>query len=58
MLLARLDGSFDAAKFEDGCRQLMGNRSYMLYTLDKARLWVWVYHSCVGVCVGVCGCLC
>lgn len=35
--MARLDGSFDATKYEDGCRQLMGNKSYMLYTLDKAR---------------------
>ena len=34
--MARLDGSFDATKYEDGCRQLMGNKSYMLYTLDKA----------------------
>ena len=37
VLMARLDGSFDATKYEDGCRQLMGNKSYMLYTLDKAR---------------------
>ena len=37
VLLARLDGSFDPSKFEDGCRQLMGNKSYMLYTLDKVK---------------------
>ena len=39
VLMARLDGSFDATKYEDGCRQLMGNKSYMLYTLDKARIY-------------------
>lgn len=35
LLMAVMDQSVDAQKYEDGCRQLMGNRSYLLYTLDK-----------------------
>ncbi|XP_031274590.1 LOW QUALITY PROTEIN: paired amphipathic helix protein Sin3-like 2 [Pistacia vera] len=30
-----LDGSADNAKFEDECRAIIGNQSYMLFTLDK-----------------------
>ncbi|CAM8986310.1 unnamed protein product [Rhodiola kirilowii] len=30
-----LDGSADNAKFEDDCRSLIGNHSYVLFTLDK-----------------------
>ncbi|XP_047939077.1 paired amphipathic helix protein Sin3-like 2 isoform X3 [Salvia hispanica] len=30
-----LDGSSDNTKFEDDCRSLIGNQSYMLFTLDK-----------------------
>ncbi|XP_024973275.1 paired amphipathic helix protein Sin3-like 2 [Cynara cardunculus var. scolymus] len=30
-----LDGSADNAKFEDDCRAIIGNQSYMLFTLDK-----------------------
>ncbi|KAK9272549.1 hypothetical protein L1049_002922 [Liquidambar formosana] len=30
-----LDGSSDNAKFEDDCRALIGNQSYVLFTLDK-----------------------
>ncbi|CAK9139177.1 unnamed protein product [Ilex paraguariensis] len=30
-----LDGSFDNAKFEDDCRAIIGNQSYVLFTLDK-----------------------
>jgi len=32
-----LDQSMDSQKYEEGCRQLMGNRSYLLYTLDKVK---------------------
>lgn len=35
LLEQRLDQSFENNKFEDGCRMLMGNRAYMLFTLDK-----------------------
>ncbi|KAK9683281.1 hypothetical protein RND81_10G128900 [Saponaria officinalis] len=30
-----LDGSSDNAKFEDDCRSIIGNQSYVLFTLDK-----------------------
>jgi histone deacetylase complex regulatory component SIN3 len=30
-----VEGSMDATRYEDGCRQLMGNKAYLLYTLDK-----------------------
>ncbi|KAI4375308.1 hypothetical protein MLD38_013192 [Melastoma candidum] len=30
-----LDGSLDNAKFEDECRDIIGNHSYVLFTLDK-----------------------
>lgn len=30
-----LDGSSDNAKFEDECRSILGNQSYVLFTLDK-----------------------
>ena len=30
-----LDGSSDNTKFEDECRAIIGNQSYMLFTLDK-----------------------
>ncbi|KAE9449196.1 hypothetical protein C3L33_18906, partial [Rhododendron williamsianum] len=30
-----LDGSADNAKFEDDCRAIIGNQSYVLFTLDK-----------------------
>lgn len=30
-----LDGSVDNAKFEDECRAIIGNQSYVLFTLDK-----------------------
>ncbi|KAJ8775063.1 hypothetical protein K2173_020067 [Erythroxylum novogranatense] len=30
-----LDGSVDNAKFEDECRTIIGNQSYVLFTLDK-----------------------
>lgn len=34
-LFSLLDGSSDNSKFEDDCRTLIGNQSYMLFTLDK-----------------------
>ncbi|KAI3452368.1 hypothetical protein Pfo_009033 [Paulownia fortunei] len=34
-LFSLLDGSSDNTKFEDDCRSLIGNHSYMLFTLDK-----------------------
>ncbi|KAF3625274.1 Paired amphipathic helix protein Sin3-like 1 [Capsicum annuum] len=30
-----LDGSADNSKFEDDCRSIIGNQSYVLFTLDK-----------------------
>lgn len=30
-----LDGSVENAKFEDECRAILGNQSYVLFTLDK-----------------------
>jgi paired amphipathic helix protein Sin3a len=30
-----LDGSAENAKFEDECRAILGNQSYVLLTLDK-----------------------
>ncbi|KAL1211316.1 Paired amphipathic helix protein Sin3-like 1 [Cardamine amara subsp. amara] len=30
-----LDGSAETSKFEDECRAIIGNQSYMLFTLDK-----------------------
>lgn len=35
LLYSLLDGSIDGAKFEDDCRQILGNWSYPLFTLDK-----------------------
>ncbi|XP_038715705.1 paired amphipathic helix protein Sin3-like 2 isoform X2 [Tripterygium wilfordii] len=35
LLYNLLDGSADNAKFEDGCRAILGNQSYVLFTLDK-----------------------
>ena len=34
-LYSLLDGSADNAKFEDDCRSIIGNQSYVLFTLDK-----------------------
>lgn len=34
-LLSLVEGNIDNAKFEDITRSLLGNKSYMLYTLDK-----------------------
>ncbi|GER29438.1 ABC transporter B family member [Striga asiatica] len=34
-LFSLLDGSIDNTKFEDDCRSLIGNQSYVLFTLDK-----------------------
>lgn len=34
-LYSLLDGSADNAKFEDECRAIIGNQSYILFTLDK-----------------------
>ncbi|KAF9666412.1 hypothetical protein SADUNF_Sadunf16G0226700 [Salix dunnii] len=34
-LYSLLDGSVDNAKFEDECRAIIGNQSYVLFTLDK-----------------------
>ncbi|KAL3526003.1 hypothetical protein ACH5RR_014375 [Cinchona calisaya] len=34
-LYSLLDGSTDNAKFEDDCRSIIGNQSYVLFTLDK-----------------------
>lgn len=30
-----LDGSAENSKFEDECRAIIGNQSYVLFTLDK-----------------------
>lgn len=34
-LLALVEGNLDNARFEEFCRTLLGNKSYMLYTMDK-----------------------
>lgn len=34
-VMAVVDGTIDASKFEDNCRQLLGNKSFFLYTIDK-----------------------
>ncbi|KAK8534022.1 hypothetical protein V6N12_047422 [Hibiscus sabdariffa] len=34
-LYSLLDGSMDNSKFEDECRAIIGNQSYVLFTLDK-----------------------
>lgn len=34
-LYSLLDGSADNTKFEDDCRSIIGNQSYVLFTLDK-----------------------
>jgi histone deacetylase complex regulatory component SIN3 len=34
-VFALVDGSIDNARFEDFCRHLLGNKSYILYTIDK-----------------------
>ncbi|XAR71204.1 hypothetical protein NMG60_11028366 [Bertholletia excelsa] len=34
-LYSLLDGSADNSKFEDDCRAIIGNQSYVLFTLDK-----------------------
>jgi hypothetical protein len=35
VLIALLDASIDASKFEDECRRLLGTGAYLLFTLDK-----------------------
>lgn len=35
LVCALLDSSMDTPRYEEGCRQLMGNASYILYTMDK-----------------------
>lgn len=42
-----LDGSADNAKFEDECRAIIGNQSYMLFTLDKL-IYKLVKHVCLS----------
>ena len=34
-LLALIDGSIDGAKYEESVRHLLGNRAYVIYTIDK-----------------------
>ena len=34
-IMAMVDGTIDATKFEDTCRQILGNKSFFLYTIDK-----------------------
>ncbi|CAM9105712.1 unnamed protein product, partial [Ectocarpus fasciculatus] len=34
-IVSMVDGSLDPTKFEDHCRQLLGNQSFFLYTIDK-----------------------
>jgi paired amphipathic helix protein Sin3a len=34
-LLGLIEGNIDNARFEDLCRDLLGNKAYVLYTLDK-----------------------
>lgn len=34
-LYALMDGSIDNARYEDVCRQLLSNKAYFVYTLDK-----------------------
>lgn len=34
-LSALLDGSIDSARYEESCRLLLGNRCYLVFTLDK-----------------------
>jgi histone deacetylase complex regulatory component SIN3 len=34
-VLALVEGTVDNARFEEFCRSLLGNKSYVLYTLDK-----------------------
>ena len=34
-LFALVDGSIDAARYEESCRLLLGNHAYVLFTLDK-----------------------
>jgi hypothetical protein len=36
-LFSLLDGSSDSARYEDMCRQLLSNKGYFVYTLDKVR---------------------
>lgn len=35
VLYKLLDGNLENAKFEDACRDIIGNHSYILFTLDK-----------------------
>lgn len=35
VLYRLLDGSAENTKFEDECRAIIGNQSYVLFTLDK-----------------------
>lgn len=39
-LICLLDGSLDVARYEESVRQLLGNKAYLLYTLDKVILQV------------------
>jgi hypothetical protein len=39
-LFAAIDGSIDSNRYEESCRQLLGNKSFMLITLDKV-----VHHA-------------
>jgi paired amphipathic helix protein Sin3a len=34
-VLAMVEGTLDNTRFEEFCRSLLGNKSYVLYTLDK-----------------------
>lgn len=34
-IVSMVDGSLETNKFEDHCRQLLGNQSFFLYTIDK-----------------------
>jgi C-terminal domain of Sin3a protein len=34
-LIAHLEGAIDTARYEECCRQVLGNHAYLLYTLDK-----------------------
>lgn len=45
-LYSLLDGSADNSKFEDDCREILGNQSYVLFTLDKL-----IYKLVKQVCI-------
>ena len=38
ILLSLMDGSSDSAQYEDICRQLLSNKGYFVYTLDKVSI--------------------